>query len=706
MKISVIVTTFNHEKYIIQSLESILCQQGDFEMDVIIGDDCSTDNTRFIVQQFQDKYPSIISLLPAEPNLGITKNLKRCLDACSGDYIAICEGDDYWTDTHKLQKQMVFLESHLDFSMCFSAIMIYFEDRNRFEPHHDQLLFNKDVLTTEDLIEQNHIGNFSCCMYRTDIVKQLPPRIFDLFTVDWMFNIACSRMGKIGFIRDWMSVYRKHPQGAWAGREELGKLRELRHLIDVYNEFFDYEHNLAFMKYAKVVDNEIIRFQRNPKKRGTGKPSELRKVMSWGRAKDMLRPFVRKVRKLRDILRSWFYRIVENSSPKALTEKVDLMIVDTAFPHPLSPFRLQEFTSYLDYFPKSLVLTNGEHLHLLKESKKLTEIISEFEQAKPNLRGRVRITTRGIAHYQANLAYVTFLFNINAFLDAFERKRIPFVFTLYPGGAFAINNNVSDETLRRVLKSPQFRKVIVTQKITYDYLLDQKVCAPEQIEFIYGVVMPLPPATSGLNKKHFGFDKHILDICFVAHKYMDRGIDKGYDIFIEVAKGIVQRYENVHFHVVGGFTEADIPVKELNNKVTFYGLQKPEWFDNFYHDKDIILSPNIPFKLAEGYFDGFPTTSCTDAGVRNVAMFCTDELQLNVKFTNGKDIVIISPDIEKIIDTISHFHANPVVLRSIAEGGAKKIREFYSYENQISPRIRILEEELEKERLKSQNGEI
>ena len=205
-------------------------------MELIIGDDCSTDNTRIITQHFQEMYSNII-LLPAAPNLGITKNLKRCLDACSGDYIAICEGDDYWTDTRKLEKQKIFLDSHPGYSMCFSAIMIYFEERNRFEPHHDQLFLNKNVLTTEDLIEQNYIGNFSCCMYRTSAIRQLPPGIFDIFTVDWMFNIACSRIGAIGFIRDWMSVYRKHPQGAWAGREELGKLKELRHLIDVYNRF-------------------------------------------------------------------------------------------------------------------------------------------------------------------------------------------------------------------------------------------------------------------------------------------------------------------------------------------------------------------------------------------------------------------------------------------------------------------------------------
>jgi glycosyltransferase involved in cell wall biosynthesis len=698
VKISIIITSFNHEKYIAQGLESVLSQKGDFRMEIIIGDDCSTDNTRSIAQEFQDKYPEIISLLPNEPNLGITKNLKRCLDACSGDYIAICEGDDYWTDIYKLEKQKDFLEAHLDYSMCFSAIMIYFEDKNRFEPHYDQLLFDKDILTTEDLIKQNHIGNFSCCMYRTSIVRQLPAGIFDIFTVDWMFNIACSRIGKIGFIRDWMSVYRKHPQGAWAGKEELGKLKELRHLIDVYNEFFNYEHDGAFSKYANIVDNEIIRFQRKTKETRlvVVLPAAKNIIMVWNRIKEKLRPFARRARVIKDVLLSWHYQFLEKLIKPAQTEKVELIIVDTVFPHPLSPFRRQEFTSYLNHFPNSLVLSNGEHFQLLKESKSLAIIIAEFEQENPHLKNRVRATTRKIDRYDAKLAYVTFLFNIDAFLDAFEKKNIPFVFTLYPGGAFAINNAASDHRLQRVFASPQFRKVIVTQKVTYNYLIDKQFCSPSQVEFIYGVVTPLLSTNNNANKHHFGFDKKNLDVCFVAYKYMEHGIDKGYDIFIGVAKKLAQRYENVRFHIVGGFTKSDLPVEELGNKIVFYGLQKPEWFEEFYLDKDIILSPNRPFKLGDGYFDGFPTASCTDAGIRQVAMFCTDKLHLNIKFIDGNDIVIIPPDPEKIVETISYYYLHPEKLRSLAQNGASRIRDVYSHENQMTPRIKILESELKK----------
>lgn len=261
MKINVIVTTYNHEKYIAQCLESILEQKGDFQIEIIIGDDCSTDNTRKIVEGFGEKYPKIISILPMEKNLGITKNLKRCLDVCSGEYIAICEGDDYWTDVNKLQKQKDFLESHKDYSMCFSAIMLYYEEKDYFVHHPDQVSLRKDAITIEDLIENNYIGNFSCCMYRTDVVKRLPQGIYNLYTVDWMFNMACAQLGDIGFLKNPMSVYRLHSNGAWTGKAELEQLEGICNHINVYNNFFDYKYDLLFSKRKQIINDEIIRIK-------------------------------------------------------------------------------------------------------------------------------------------------------------------------------------------------------------------------------------------------------------------------------------------------------------------------------------------------------------------------------------------------------------------------------------------------------------
>ncbi len=695
-KISVIVTTHNHENYISRCLENVINQKGDFQMEVIVGDDFSSDNTRAVIRNYQRRYPSIISLFSAKKNLGITKNLKRCLDACSGDYVAICEADDYWTDIYKLQKQMMFLEEHKNYSMCFSAIIIYYEKQNRYEPFTNQLLLKTDHLKTEDLISDNSIGNFSCCMYRSETVKRLPQSIFNIFTDDWMFNIACSQRGEIGFIRDWMSVFQKSRSRARAALPEIESLHKESELIDTYNQILNYKYDNLFLERKAKVNQRIKQLQ---------EPNSI-----WDIAKKILTTTLRYSRKLIRIIRQKYQRKLTrmedgiNRSIVSFNEKhhlsislpgmknkmVDLIILDTVFPHPFSQFRFTEFNYYLNQYPESVVLTTGEHLPALKEKRSIRQIIDIYSKEYPQFKNRVVSSSHEIKHYEASLAYLIFLNNTVLFIDSLEKKKIPFIFTLYPGGGFELDNQISDDYLDRVFSSPCFRKVIVTQKITYDYLIQKNFCESDKIEFIYGVVTSLPSLDN--KKVSFGFEKDTLDICFVAHKYMKNGIDKGYDVFIETAKKLCSKYRNIHFYVVGSYTKNDIPIDDIEDRITFCGLRSIEWFDEFYLDKDIILSPNIPFTLLKGSFDGFPTASCTDAGLRKVAMFCTDILKLNIKFTDRKDIVIIPHDSDGIVDLIDYYYSHPAELKKIAENGSKKIRDVYSNESQILPRIKIINE--------------
>jgi len=379
-------------------------------------------------------------------------------------------------------------------------------------------------------------------------------------------------------------------------------------------------------------------------------------------------------------------------------KRVDLLILDTLFPHPVSRWRNEEFCNYLYHFPKSLVLTTGLHFVVVKETKTLQEVIDEFEYQHPELKGRTAISSFDIQNYSAKLAYLLFLHNTLSFLTALECKKIPFVFTLYPGGLFVLNQEDIDCALQRVFISPQFRKVIVTQPLTYDYLLKKDLCSPEKIEYIYGGVMAadILVKSADYKKRFYGFDKNTLEICFVAFRYMKKGIDKGYDIFIKVAEKLTARYDNINFHVVGTFNKDDIPVHRLKGKITFYGVQALDWFDTFYIDKDIIVSPNIPFVLAKGAFDGFPTASCIEAGLRKTAILCTDELKLNRDFIDHEDIIIIPHAAEEIVYIIEELYNKPDKLRSIGEKGAIKLAEVFGYEKQVLPRIRLLEKELGK----------
>ena len=115
IKISVVVITYNQESTIRQTLDSILAQKGDFDLELIIGEDCSTDSTRSICEKYiVHRTPYTIRLLPNVRNLGIMANFARVMQACTGDYVGICAGDDYWCDEYKLQKQLDYFHSHPD----------------------------------------------------------------------------------------------------------------------------------------------------------------------------------------------------------------------------------------------------------------------------------------------------------------------------------------------------------------------------------------------------------------------------------------------------------------------------------------------------------------------------------------------------------------------------------------------------------------
>ncbi|MDI6644797.1 MAG: glycosyltransferase [Methanobacteriaceae archaeon] len=375
----------------------------------------------------------------------------------------------------------------------------------------------------------------------------------------------------------------------------------------------------------------------------------------------------------------------------SLRENSDLIILDDLFPHPLSAFRLQEFNSYLNYFKKTKIYTRPLSFPAIKEKRSLESIIKDYEKKYPRFKGKVKkFYPRKILI--GKIAYMIFLNNTYSYIDILEKYKIPFLFTLYPGGGFQLYQEVSNKKLKRIFSSPCFRKVITTQKITYDYLIDNNFCQPNDVVKIFGIVTPLNLLNKEFEDKEFyGRGRKNLNICFVAHRYSEKGVDKGYDIFIKVAQLLAKKYDNIYFFVVGNFDENIIDVKSIKHRIKFYGSREHEWFEKFYKDKDIILSPNIPFNLMEGSFDGFPTGSCTEASLHQVAIFCTDELGLNTKFSKD-EIVIIPHNVKEIVKIIEKYYHDPIKLEKIARKGCKKVKEIYSYKNQIEPRINILKE--------------
>jgi glycosyltransferase involved in cell wall biosynthesis len=130
--LSVLIITYNHEQYIEQTLKSVLTQKTAFPFEIVIGDDASTDGTRRLCEAYIKKYPHLIRLLPATKNLGVVPNYIRTLNACEGKYIAHLDGDDYWIDPNKLQKQVDRLESDPHLTICYTGRKVYYETNNQF----------------------------------------------------------------------------------------------------------------------------------------------------------------------------------------------------------------------------------------------------------------------------------------------------------------------------------------------------------------------------------------------------------------------------------------------------------------------------------------------------------------------------------------------------------------------------------------------
>lgn len=209
-KVSIFCISYNQEKYIAQTLDSFLMQKTDFAFEVIIGDDSSTDETPRIIADYAKKYPDIIKPILRKRNIGAQKNFVETLNQTKGEYIALCEGDDFWTDDTKLQKQFDFLSKNPDYSLCFHLVKVFYENEEKATETFPDFK-NSTEFTLKELIKRNYIQTNSV-MYRRLNYENIP---VDILPLDWYLHLYHAKNGKIGFINEVMSAYRRHPGGIW-----------------------------------------------------------------------------------------------------------------------------------------------------------------------------------------------------------------------------------------------------------------------------------------------------------------------------------------------------------------------------------------------------------------------------------------------------------------------------------------------------------
>ena len=176
--VSVEMLTYNHEHYIAQAIEGVLLQKADFSIELVIGEDCSTDRTREIIFEYQKKYPEIIRVITSEQNVGALKNSRRAHNACRGKYIAFCEGDDYWHYSLKLLQQVDYLESHPDVGLIHSDVDCHFVRNgitamNRFRNHPMTKLSRGGIPLIENLITGKYIVMTCSVMTSKDLLDEI-----------------------------------------------------------------------------------------------------------------------------------------------------------------------------------------------------------------------------------------------------------------------------------------------------------------------------------------------------------------------------------------------------------------------------------------------------------------------------------------------------------------------------------------------------
>lgn len=258
-RLSVLLVTYNHEKHIHQALRSLFRQSFDSSIELVIADDDSSDKTLAIIKEYEEKDSRFhFKYLGNTPNLGVTGNYRRGFAACSGEYVAVLEGDDYWINPMKLRRQCDFLDTHWECDMCSVNYFVYEEDQAQFTVR-APIGSGHRFIGARELIADNLVGNFSTCLYRKSALDALPQNLFDIKSYDWIVNICVARRSLIGFLEEPMSVYRLHSAGVWTQASHIKQLQIQLDLIPAYDELTGYTFHADFDMLVRRLREVIAR---------------------------------------------------------------------------------------------------------------------------------------------------------------------------------------------------------------------------------------------------------------------------------------------------------------------------------------------------------------------------------------------------------------------------------------------------------------
>lgn len=238
IKVSVCMITYNHANYIKKAIDGILSQIGNFEIELVIANDNSPDNTDEIIKTCiqNNKTKHKINYIQNTQNIGMMPNFEQAINACHGDFLAICEGDDYWTSPNKIQEQLDFLLANKEFSICFHAVAI-----------DNKGVIEKDTITKKsssntsinDLVKSNYIHTCSVLYNNIDKIK-LPKNFSKVKVGDYYLHMLFAKKGNIHYIDKVLAHYRIHDSSYWSSKQQIDREKIWIDFIHSIKNEFDF----------------------------------------------------------------------------------------------------------------------------------------------------------------------------------------------------------------------------------------------------------------------------------------------------------------------------------------------------------------------------------------------------------------------------------------------------------------------------------
>lgn len=271
------IITYNHVNYIGKAIESVLNQETEYDFEINIIEDCSTDGTQDVIREYKKKFPDKLNLYLNEKNIGtLTPPPQKVFHAgfktMTGEYIAILEGDDFWSSPHKMQKQISFLESNPDFAGCSHNVIKVYENG---QPSHRFIYYEntKPVHTIHDFVNMTSFFHLSTLMFR-NVLQGVPPKYFaNRYSCDIFNTMIHATYGPIRHYDEDMSVYRAHAGGNFSTMSNIkGRIYNIDGLRK-YNRWLGYKYLKGFSFTINRLCREMLLEE---KKVGEDKLSRLR----------------------------------------------------------------------------------------------------------------------------------------------------------------------------------------------------------------------------------------------------------------------------------------------------------------------------------------------------------------------------------------------------------------------------------------------